>query len=307
MITTLSGSNAFLLQAELRKRVAAFVQEHSDLALERVDGEEAEFSRIQEAVTSLPFLASKKLVVLRAPGANKAFAEGAEQLLAAVPDTTEVIIVEPKLDKRSSYYKFLKKSTEYTEFTEMDANGLAAWLVRTAKEKGGTISSSDARFLIDRVGPNQQLLAGELEKLLIAELRISRQNIEQFTEATPQSTIFQLLEAAFAGNAKRTFELYREQRALKVEPQQIVAMLAWQLHILALIKAAGQGTSTADIAKDAKLSPYVVQKSAGIARFLSLARLRSLIDGLLSIDARSKRTALDVDEALQTYLLKLTQ
>ncbi len=57
---------------------------------------------------SLPFLASKKLVVLRAPSANKQFVEQVETILASVSDTTDVIIIEPKLDKRSAYYKFLK-------------------------------------------------------------------------------------------------------------------------------------------------------------------------------------------------------
>src|SRR3954463_24836 len=100
MIVTLSGENSFALQQELRKLADAFLAEHGDMALERVDGEEAEFVRIQEALTSLPFLSNKKMVVLRSPSANKKFVEEAETLLAEVPETTDVVIVEPKLDKR---------------------------------------------------------------------------------------------------------------------------------------------------------------------------------------------------------------
>jgi DNA polymerase III delta subunit len=181
--------------------------------------------------------------------------------------------------------------------------------VRTAKENGGIISSNDARYLVERVGANQQMLSGELDKLLLYESqyegRVSRESIDLLTDRTPQSTIFQLLETAFAGNIRQTFALYEEQRALKVEPQQIVAMLAWQLHILALIKTAGQ-RNPADIAKEAKLSPYVVQKSAAIVRSLSLVKLKELIGDLLDIDAKSKRSNLDIDEALQRYLLKLS-
>jgi DNA polymerase-3 subunit delta len=158
--------------------------------------------------------------------------------------------------------------------------------------------------LVQRVGANQQLLANELEKLLLHESQISRQSIDLLTEATPQSTIFELLEAAFAGNAKRTMQLYQEQRQLKVEPPQIIAMLAWQLHVLALIKAAKDRTAD-QIAGEAKLSPYVVKKSQGIARKLTIAELKSLISDLLDIDVRSKKVGLDPDEALQNYLLKL--
>ena len=304
MVITLTGDNSYLLQQELKKLAAAFVAEHSDMALERLDGEDTEFVRIQEALTSLPFLASKKMVVLRSPSANKKFTEEAEKLLTDVPESTDVIIVEPKLDKRLTYYKYLKKATDFREFPQPDLIGLAKWLVSEAKAQGGNLNPADARYLVERVGMSQQLLANELTKLLVHDPKITRQAIDELTEATPQSTVFQLLEAAFAGNAKRTLELYREQRAMKVEPPQIVAMLAWQLHVLAVIKTAGD-KAAGQIASEAKISPFVVQKSASIARKLSLTELKTLVADLLKIDARSKRESIDPDEALQHYLLSL--
>lgn len=305
MVTVLSGPNSFLLRAELHKLVGAFVSKQGDIALERLDGQEVELARIQEAITSLPFLASRKMIVLRAPSANKQFIEKAEHLLASVNDTTDLIIVEPKLDKRSAYYKFLKKHTDLREYGELDINGLAAWLVRQAKGENGSISSNDARYLIERVGTNQQVLSSELEKLMLHDSKVGREGIDLLTEQAPQSTIFQLLEAAFAGNTSQALKLYQEQRALKVEVPQIVAMIAWQLHILAVIKAAGSRPA-ADVAKQAKLSPYVVRKSLPIARQLSVAELKRLINELLDIDLKSKRSNLDTDEALQNYFLKLS-
>ena len=306
MIITLTGENAFGLQRELSRLVDEFVAEHSDLALERVDGEEVEFARLQEALTSLPFLASKKMVVLRKPSANKQFPEEAEKLLSDVPETTEVIIVEPKLDKRLSYYKFLKKSTDFQEYKELDVYGMAQWLAGEAKTQGGSLNVRDSQYLVERVGLNQQLLGNELEKLVLYNPAVTRETIDLLTEATPQSTIFQLLEAAFGGNAKKTLELYQEQRVLKVETPQIIAMLAWQLHVLALIKTAGD-RSADTIAAEAKLSPFVVRKSQGIARNLSSTELKTLVKDLLTIDARTKRENLDADEALQNYLLGIAQ
>jgi DNA polymerase-3 subunit delta len=304
MVTALTGENTFGLQAELQRLTAAFVAEHGDLALERIDGEEVELSRIVEALTSLPFLSSKKLIVLRAPSKNKSFQEKFEQLLAEIPETTDVILVEPKLDKRSSYYKFLKKQPGFQDFPELDQANLANWLVTETSARGGKLSTADARLLVERVGASQQRLGNELEKLLLHDPQVSRASIELLTDEAPQSTIFQLLEAAFAGNRKRTMELYAQQRTLKVEPAQIIAMLAWQLHVVAIIKTAGERPAN-QIARDARLNPFVVQKSQSIARKLSLTELKKLISSLLDIDAKSKRTNLDTDEALQLYLLQL--
>ncbi len=50
-----------------------------------------------------------------------------------IPETTDVVMVEPKFDKRLNYYKFLKKHADFREFTEPDAAGLARWLVEAAK------------------------------------------------------------------------------------------------------------------------------------------------------------------------------
>ncbi len=294
-----------MLQQELRRIVDGFVAEHTDMALEQLDGEEAEFDRMREALQSLPFLASKKLVVLRRPSANKQFMEAAESLLAGAPESTEVLIIEPKLDKRTAYYKYLKKQPGFTEYTEPDTPALAKWLTQSAKDNGGSLSQSDATYLINRVGINQQLVGNELTKLLQYDPSVTRQTIDLLTERTPQSTIFELLDAALAGQSKKALELYHEQRAMKVEPQQILALLGWQLHVLAVVKTAGD-RDPGDIAREAKLNPFVVRKSQGIVRRLSLSELKELIHNVLILDIRLKSESIDADEALQNLILTLS-
>ena len=294
-----------MLHAELNMLVRRFLNEHGDMALERLDGEESTYERMQEALQSLPFLASRKMVIIRSGATNKQFVEHAEGLLKELPETTDVILVEPKLDKRSHYYKLVKKVTEYKEFPELDRAGLARWLVSAAKAKGGIISQSDALYLVERAGANQQLLSNELEKLVLYDQKVTKRSIDLLIDPTPQSTIFELLEAAFAGNTKKAQQLYEEQRALKVEPQQIIAMLAWQLHILALIKTAGNRTPD-QIAKEGKINPFVIKKSNAIARTMTLDRLKKLIYELLTIDRRLKREALDADEILQVFLYSIS-
>jgi len=304
MVITLTGENAHGVQEMLHVLMRAFVAEHGDMALERLDGETAGFGRLQEALQSVPFLAGRKLVVLRTPGANKQFSEEAGRLLAGIPEATDVIIVEPKLDKRGSYYKLLRNITDYREFGAMDEQALARWLVTAAKEQGGSLSPADARLLVERIGANQQLVAAELAKLLIYDATVTRATIELLTDASPQSTIFELLEAAFAGNGRRVLAIYRDQREQKVDTAQIIAMLTWQLRVLALLKAAA-GRTAQDIAAAARLSPFVVRKSQPIAARLSRPRLKQLVGDLLEIDVRSKREGVDADEALQNYLLAL--
>jgi DNA polymerase III delta subunit len=83
-------------------------------------------------------------------------------------------------------------------------------------------------------------------------------------------------------------------------------MLDWQLQILAIVKTAGK-KSVDEIAKEAKLNPFVVRKSAGIVNNLTLAQLKNLIHELRELDVKLKSTSIDANEALKFFLLNLTR
>jgi len=304
MIITLTGSNFYLLKRRLDELTNGFVKEHGELALERIDAEEAEPATILEAVQSLPFLASRKMVVLRSLGANKTASGQIEQIIDAAGDTTDLIFYEPSPDKRTAYFKVLKSKTQLEEFNELDPRGLATWLANEVKKQGGQLSLSDANYMVERVGTNQELLANELEKLLIYDPKISRQNIDLLTVKTPQSKVFDLLDAAFGGNKKRALELYAEQRDQRVEPQAIMAMIAWQLELITLAHL-GKGKDAGKIAADAGFSPYPVQKAQRLAAKLDRQQLTDMIITAAEFDYKSKTTTFDLDEALKTYIVTL--
>lgn len=304
MIVTITGSNFYLMRRRLGELTEKFVKQHGELALERIDAETAEPSTILEAIQSLPFLANRKLVLLRGLGANKTASGQVEQYIDAAGDSCDVIFYEPLPDKRTGYFKVLKSKSQLEEFDELDQRGLAAWLAEQAKKQGGQLSLGDANYLVERVGASQELLASELEKLLIYDAEISRESIDLLTVKTPQSKVFDLLDAAFGGNKKRALELYAEQRAQKVEPQFIMGMIAWQLELIALAHL-GRGKTAIQIAKDAGVSPYPVQKAQRLADKLDRQKLTEMINTAAEFDYKSKTVTFDLDEALKTYIVTL--
>lgn len=304
MVISLVGSNSFALRKRLDELVSKFVGEHGELALERIDAEEVEAQAIIDALQNLPFLATRKMVVVRGLGQNKQAAEQIEQIIDAAHGDTDLIIYEPVTDKRTAYFKTLKAKTQLEEFNELDIGGLAKWLVNEAKNRAGELANGDAVYLVERVGADQALLSNELDKLLAYEPEITRDSINLLTEPLPQSKVFDLLDAAFAGNKGRALKLYEEQRAQKVEPQAIMAMIAWQLQLLALAKHA-DGKSATVIAKDTGMSPYPISKAARLAHKIDEQRLKDMVDFAFDIDWRSKTSAIDLDEALKTYITAL--
>ena len=304
MIITLAGKNSYALKRRLDELVADFIRQYGDLALERFDGQEVEAQTILDAVQATPFLAERKMVVVRDGSANKQLAEQIEQIISSISKTTDAVFYEPLTDKRTSFYKTLKSKTQLEEFDELDAQALAKWLVGEAKIQAASLSLADANYLVQRLGQNQQLLASELQKLITYDPNISRETINLLTEPTPQSKIFDLLDQAFGGNKQKALELYTDQRAQKVEPAAILAMVAWQLDILTICKLAGD-KPPARIARDAGLSPFPVMKANSLAKKLSGQQLSALVEQALEIDYKSKTREFDLDEALKTYITTL--
>ncbi len=274
------------------------------MALERYDGESITPEKVPEIIQALPFLTAKRMVVLRNASRNKLVAEKLLETMNDLSDTTELILVEDTPDKRTSFYKALQKSSDLMEFKELDEHGLAQWAQQLAKENDGQLNREDALYLVRRVGVNQLLVASEVSKLLSYDQTINRQTIDILTEPTPQSSVFDLLDAAMSGNNQKTVALYQEQRQQKVEPMAIMGMFAWQLHILALVKAAGSRNS-GEIASQAKVSPYVVGKTQRLAQHSGLAQIKQWIHRAAQLDVRLKRQSIDGDEAMMTFLTSL--
>lgn len=306
MVQTLSGENSYLLRSTVKKLVDTFVEKYGDFGLEKINAEEATYQRIFESVTSLPFLADKRMVIIESPSANKGLIENCKVLIDSINDQTDVIFVESTFDKRSRLYKYLKKNTDFKEFTELSEQELSSWIVDKVIHQNGKISINDARNLVHRVGTNQQQLSHELDKLLSFSPIVSKQSIELLTSQKPSSTIFDLLEASLHGDQRRALTIYEQQRNQKVEPQEILALLGWQLKVLAIVKTGGT-MSPDNVARDAKINPFVVRKTAVLTRKLSITDIKSLVARTLDLDMKLKSVNIDADEAVKNLLITLVE
>ena len=306
MITTLTGSNSYKLRSVLLDTSKTFKDRYGDLSIEQIDASESEYQTIVDSLLNLPFLSPAKLVVIHSPSSNKQFIEQVEKILDDIPSTNEVILVEPSVDKRSKYYKLLKEQTEYKDFSELDTAELSKWILSRVVDKGGKISPREANHLINTVGLNQLRIDNELAKLISYNPQITSESIDLLVEPNPQSTVFQLLDAAFSGDKKSLLRIYEDQRQQKVEPQQIIAMLTWQLNNLALIKVAGN-LPPREISAKTNLSPFVVSKSLNITKRFSFEYIKSLLDQLLELDIHIKTKSIDPNDAILHYLLSISK
>jgi DNA polymerase III delta subunit len=152
------------------------------------------------------------------------------------------------------------------------------------------------------VGTNHQLLVNELAKLVLFKGHIDSNSINLLTSHTPQSSVFAMLDSAFNNQTAKALKLYDEQRSQGMEPQAILGMIAWQLNVLAVVKAAN-GLDAQQIAGESKINPFVVRKVLNIAKYISTKKLITMLDDSLEADRKIKTTNANPDDVIQTLII----
>jgi DNA polymerase III subunit delta len=301
MIYTIIGDNQYLKKQAINK----ILSEHkvNELSVEDFDAEETDYQQLVGSVANFSLFSTDKVVIIRRFSSCKQFTDNIEQIINTIPSSTTLILTDIKVDKRSVYVKTLKKHTEFTEFLIDKSANLVQWAIEFSAKCSAKLSASDANYLIGRVGANQDVLASEITKLSINNTQINRQLIDELTVESPSSSVFNLIDSAFAGNINQTIRLYDDQRRQKVEPLAILGLLAWQLHILAVVKA-GEIANISDISQKSGLNSFVVSKAKRITAVMTLAKIKDLVLTAKELDRRLKSEPINGDDALKLFLIR---
>lgn len=301
-IITLTGDNSFKIDERVNQLIDTFLKDNSQEAIERIDGAEVDSLEALSRIEGQSLFNSQKLVIIKDLAKNVQLSESIARIFDSPIPGVDLIIIEPKLDGRSKLYTLLKKRTDFNAYNELQPYVLVDWLVDQAKQKTAVISRQDAQYLINRVGNNQMRLASEIEKLSLYDSVISQENIDLLVEQTPRSNAFTLVEAGMTRNYVKASIIYDELKAQKIDVNIIIGSLAWQLHLLALIKEAGNKSSQS-IAIENKLQESQVISAKRLADNITKPELYNAIANLIKLDDKRKTRDVPIDDAILLYLL----
>lgn len=303
MIITLTGDNTYMAAQAERQLAAAFTAKHGANGIERVDGEELTAARLPDLLQGATLFAPVRLVILKNIAGNKAMHEPLVAALAKAAPETTLVVADSALDKRTKLYKFLKTNSDFKDFGMLDEQKLAAWVQQTAKTAGAELAKADAQYLVQRAGLDQWRLHNEIEKLASYQPQITRATIDDLVEANPQADAFAVLDATFAGDAKKCAQLLAVLKTAE-DPYKFFGLLASQTHALAVIAAAGARPAD-QIAKSAGLHPFVVRKTQPLASKLGAKRVAAIAKIVADCDWQLKSAGADPWQLVATALQKI--
>jgi DNA polymerase-3 subunit delta len=316
------GEDEFSIAEEIHKLEKKLGDEASAaLNTTRLDGRTLSLDELENTARAMPFLASRRLVVVYSPLAkidsSPALQDRFRGLLGNLPESTALVLVEYK----SLYDEKKKKKHWLLEWAEQagervfvrsfsgPGKEMSVWIQKRAKQAGGRFTSQAASTLAPLVGNDTRLAHQEIVKLLTYvnyERPVEREDVDAVTALPGETSIFTMVDALGMQNGKQAINtlhrLLEEQDA-----QSIFLMIVRQFRLL--LQAAeileGGGTDR-EVARDLHLQPFIAQKISTQARRFSLGTLEAVYRRLLEIDEAVKMGQMEGEVALDAFIAGFT-
>lgn len=303
------GENTYIAKRRLDELIYAFTESNGSNGLIILDGSDCAVENIFQEIGAISMFVPKKLLVIKYFSENKdnkKFVEAVTDAKLILPDEVELLFWEnSSMDKRTSFYKMIKKYGDIEEFKNESGSRLVSWVRSEFVKRGKKISKDVARFLILRTGEEYWRLASEIEKLsLYCEAEnVLQEDIEQSVPISATMEVWGMLDAIGARDRKKALGIFERLLQQGEDSHHLISLITWQFRQLIQYKYESlQGKSSSQIAASLKINPYVAKKmSSGISR-VDLSKLKVLYDKLVDIDFARKTSTMDPRFAITLLL-----
>jgi DNA polymerase III subunit delta len=265
-----------------------------DLNYQYMEGERANAADIRRAAETLPFMAEKRLVVVRdypmlasthrGSGLDtKQEAAELELLTRRFPETTCLVFLQRvAVDTTKAAWKQLIKVADAVEFAVLKDDELITQLAKMVKRADCTVTSDTARFMIQYCGADLETLSNEMAKACAYAgpgSTISRADVEAVCVQTQESKIFQFIDSLFAGQGREAMQKLRAMTEDADGAGAMISLIERQARLLSAVKAAGKGSDARTLAGLLGAPPFAVeaaQRQSGRWTGTELAQIVSM-------------------------------
>ncbi len=316
------GEESYLLQKKVKFWKESFQKKHGEYNLSVIDGLKESPSSIIAECETVPFLGEKRLIILEnLPPAIGAKVEEKKvnailRFLEEIPDSCVIVFLNSKPDKRTKFFKQLKKIAQVEEFKHIPINDLNAWILNELKERRGKILPAAVQHLINKTGNNLWLLHNEIEKLIayVGDKPISENDIDKLVTPVYDVNVFKLTDYIGAKNVKLAIDMLDKLVDSGNSSIQIFNIIIRQFRIFLQIDEM-KTKSPSDIASVLHLHPFVVQNSLKQLRSFTKEELLQGYKDLLEIDRKLKTGEIKISAnnenmfmlELEKFILKLVK
>lgn len=295
----------------------------ADMNTSEFDGTVTDAAQVLGAVTSYPFLADKRLVVVKdllthitRKGAGDTGKKAVERLvrdLPLLPDYARLVFVERvKLPDSNKILKAAHDHDTGFEKAFVLPKDSSAWILTRAKEAyNAQIDGRAAAALASVVGSDTRRADNELFKLAayVGDGRaITEADVALLTPYVAEATVFSIIDAIAEGRGKTALDSVRRYATSEDDIFALYGMITRQFRLLLLTKEylAGGG-SPKQIASALSIAPYTAEKVAVQSRSFTVDQLESIYRRLHEYDVQIKTGEIKIGLAVDLLIAGLTR
>ena len=306
----LYGEEAYLKKQYKDRMTKAIIPDGDTMNYAYYEGKGINPAELVDLAETMPFFAERRLIVAENSGFFKNATPELADYIKSMPDTTCLLFIENEVDKRGKMYKAVKDRGRIVEMGRQDEKTLLYWIAGNVKKEGRQIKESTARYLVSKTGSDLENLEKELEKLFSYTLgkdEITAADIDDICTTQITNKIFDMIEAVAAKRQKQALDYYYDLLALKEPPMRILYLLSRQFKLLLEVKdLMGRGNDKAQIAKTAKLHPFVAGKYMQQCRTFSKAELRDIMEEAASTEEMVKTGRMNDVMSVEIFIVKFS-
>ncbi|MES0339895.1 MAG: DNA polymerase III subunit delta [Anaerolineales bacterium] len=287
----------------------------ADMNTQQFSGDHLDRGAFEEACMSVPFLSSRRIVVLDnaqdvlKPKDSREFLIA---LLERLPDSTALVLIEntqvrgsKSKKKPSPLVSWVDANSDHGKiwrFSSLHGAQFISWVQERCQSLGGSISADGARLLAESVMDDPYLAQQEIVKLLDYvnyERPVELVDVEILTPFRGQTNIFAMVDAV---GERRMSDANRYLHSVLSEEDSfyVFAMIIRQFRLL--IQAQSALEEGKEIASVLNLPKFVAQKITSQARAFSDSELERIYHELLTIDISAKNSTINLDAALEGFI-----
>jgi DNA polymerase-3 subunit delta len=306
----LSGEEEFLKKEALDKLIGYLIPpSYRSFDLDTLHASRSNTVEIINKASTFPVGSEKRLIIVY--DVDRLTPSDKKLLLAhlkGLPESSCLVLVSAKLDKRTKFYLDLEKTGTLVEFPKLYENQIPSWIMDRVKSYGKSIKKDAIGVLQNWAGNSLPDLANEIEKsvLFVGEKKtITSEDVLKVVGYTGSNKIFDLLNSVGHKNTKQALEVLNNLFSYGEPPGTIIYWLSEHLIRLLKVKEFDHNRKDTSLSSYLKVHNYFLKDYKEQSKNFTLNQLEKGLTILYQADMDLKRSFLPSDLILELLVYNL--
>lgn len=299
-IYLLEGDDAYF-RGKAEEQIKAVCLEMPELNFSAFDGTQfkgAALTEITSAVRAVPFMAAKRIVkVAEFYPSETDYEKYLKPVFEDFPDTSVLLIVNSQTKKGADLKR--RKAVTYVDCNKVEREDIAKWAYLTMKHGGVSSSVEACEAIADYCLNDMSRVSREVEKLIEWGKKgtITKADVDEIVYKDADYRVYQMTGAV----ARRDYDTFTEIAAdlLSKGFDQNAIIFSLLNYFKNLLTSITSELPQSEIAKQLKMTDYVLGKTRQQAKMMGKERLERFINSLYAISSSVKCGLITADGALQ--------